>query len=302
MPELPEVETTRRRCESWCRGHRIIEARVFEDPIVFCAQEPAFLKEKLEGQVVRELLRHGKYFWMAFDQERALLLHLGMTGALHIPSGPELTLSHGIDFEQSRWPPRFMKLELFLDCGLKLAYCDPRRFGRIRWQERPREQDPLCKLGIDPLDPHFSWEAFAQSFSRRRGLIKSALLNQRIVAGLGNWIADEVLYQSGIAPQRRIKDLEQSELRCLFDAIQSVVQHACDVEADATRFPEHWLYHRRWGKKEGSVDAQGNPLAFCDLAGRSTAWVPARQKMPRPSSVSPDYGAQQDKELRLGRS
>lgn len=275
MPELPEVEVTRRLCETYLVGRIIASVQVQSDPIVFCDQDPQSLERALLGQRIVSCNRKGKYFWWSFEQG-ALLLHLGMTGAVHVPRGPALTLSHGIDFQQSQWPPRFHKLCITLDNGQALAFCDPRRFGRVRLQSDPLAEAPVSQLGIDPINEDLSFGEFETRLATRKGNIKGLLLNQSFLAGLGNWIADEVLYQARLDPRWTVPQLSETQRRELFEAIQTVLRTAVRVDADATRFPPDWIFHHRWGKKANAVDTSGESIEFLTVAGRSTAWVPSR--------------------------
>lgn len=279
MPELPEVEITRKRCDALLTGQRLCKVLVHEDPIIFCGNSAQALATKLQGQRVLSCHRKGKYFWWNFEEEHALLLHLGMTGAVHIPQLPDLELSHGIDFAQSQWPPRFAKLEVELQNGQQLAFCDPRRFGRIRWQQDPLSQAPLCDLGVDPISEPFAYAPFRTRLQRRKGVVKGLLLNQNFVAGIGNWIADEVLYHAKLAPHSLVQDLDETQAQSLFHAIKVIIEQAVKVDADASRFPEHWLFHKRWKPSSGQVDARGAAIEFCKVAGRSTAWVPEVQRV-----------------------
>lgn len=277
MPELPEVEVTRKRCQAILVGQSLTKVQVYSDPIVFCEMPAATLQNHLQGRRVTQCLRKGKYFWWAFDQGDALLLHLGMTGVVHVPELPDLALSHGIDVHQANWPPRFVKLDIELANGQRLAFCDPRRFGRIRWQNDPLNQAPLCELGVDPISEPFLWDPFYAKLKRRKGSVKGLLLNQAFVAGIGNWIADEVLYQAAIAPHHLVHELNQAQAKQLFVAIRDIVERAVKVDANAERFPEHWLFHKRWRPTPGLLDQHGHPIVFSKVAGRSTAWVPKVQ-------------------------
>ena len=107
--------------------------------------------------------------------------------------------------------------------------------------------------------------------------MKSVLLDQSFAAGVGNWIADEVLFQARLDPRRRANTLTRSEIGILRNALKRVVTKAVAVDADKTRFPRTWLFHQRWGKPS---DARigGEPIEFLTLGGRTTAWVPTRQR------------------------
>ena len=117
---------------------------------------------------------------------------------------------------------------------------------------------------------------FASHFAKRGGPIKSVLLDQTIAAGVGNWIADEVLYHSRLHPEQPAKSLTPAQLRDLRDAMEGVIKTACDAGADAEMFPDDWLFHHRWGKVAGEVG--GEPIQFITVGGRTTAFVPKRQK------------------------
>lgn len=278
MPELPEVEITRKRCASVLAGRTLAKVKVHADNIVFCGADARELEAQLQGQRVLGCHRKGKYFWCSFEGNHALLMHLGMTGAIHIPSVPDLKLSHGIELRQEQWPPRFAKLELETDAGEQLAFCDPRRFGRIRLQQDPLMQLPLSKLGVDPIADPFDWAPFYLRLRRRKGVIKSLLLNQGFVAGIGNWIADEVLHHAGIDPHTLVQNLDEIRAKRLFLAIREITSAAVAVDADASQFPKHWLFHRRWRPVPGQLDQQGAPIALSKVAGRSTVWVPSVQR------------------------
>ena len=133
-------------------------------------------------------------------------------------------------------------------------------------------------LGFDPLlDPPGAGD-LARALARRRAPIKSVLLDQGLFAGVGNWIADEVLYQARLRPQRLASDLELAEVRRLRARLVAIVARAVAVDADADRFPRTWLFHRRWGKDARARTARGERIVHETIGGRTAAWVPARQR------------------------
>jgi formamidopyrimidine-DNA glycosylase len=113
---------------------------------------------------------------------------------------------------------------------------------------------------------------------RRQGPIKAALLDQRLFAGVGNWIADEVLYQAGIRPDRRASSLGPGAVRRLRSRLLSIVRRAAAVDADSDRFPRTWLFHHRWGKDADARTSRGERITHTTIGGRTTAWVPKRQR------------------------
>jgi formamidopyrimidine-DNA glycosylase len=134
------------------------------------------------------------------------------------------------------------------------------------------------RLGRDAFDDLPSTKELAALFARRKIPIKALLLDQTTLAGLGNWLADEVLYQARIAPQRIASSLDAHELSALRRAIRTVVGHAVKVGADHHRFPRTWLFEHRWGGSRGAQQINGHAIRRDEVGGRTTAWVPTLQK------------------------
>jgi formamidopyrimidine-DNA glycosylase len=266
MPELPEVETARRAMEKATRGRRITGVTALVDPLVFdAASGPAALRRALAGRRIGRWRRKGKHLWMELDRRPWLLFHFGMTGSFAV-------------YRAADERPRFWKLELELDDGRRLAYADARRFGRVRLRLDPPREPPVSQLGFDALEEVPPSPALFALLQRRHAPIKAALLDQSLFAGVGNWIADEVLYQAGLRPQRPADELTLAEVRRLRSRLLSVIRHAVACGADAERFPKSWLFHVRWGRTPGATTRRGDPLSYDTVGGRTTAWVPSRQR------------------------
>lgn len=264
MPELPEVETWRRLAERNAVGKRIERARSTNDRKIFDRNAPASVSRALKGRGVASAERRGKHMWLGFDTPGHLYLHFGMTGSLWALAPGETAPSH-------------RKLELILEDGTRLVYRNMRRIGKLRWLEDATAVPPVSTLGPDPLlDPSFTVDWLQTRLALKKNPIKAALLDQRLFAGVGNWIADEVLYQSRICPSRRCLDLNETHIRTLHRELRRILQVAVKAGADASRFPRTWLFHHRWGKK-AETTARGEPIVFDQIGGRTTAWVPSRQ-------------------------
>ena len=278
MPELAEVEFGRRVAEARTRGRRIAEAVADDDPIVFDEASPKEVRDALVGATVGSVERHGKQLWFALADERpAVLVHFGMTGGFRTPDDAPIQLENSPAEVDRSWPPRFCKLRLVLDDGGELAFTNARRLGRVRLRKDPRAQPPVSRLGYDPLLELPTAAEFAARVGRRRVTLKGLLLDQKCAAGVGNWIADEVLYQARLDPRRRANELSPDELDRVRRTLRAVVEQAVAVDARKDHFPADWLFHRRWGKGEGRTTLEGEPIEFLTVAGRTTAWVPARQ-------------------------
>jgi formamidopyrimidine-DNA glycosylase len=201
-----------------------------------------------------------------------------MTGGFHVPGRKSVKLkSSGERSPAAGWPPRFAKLRLTFDDGGELVFADARRLGRVRLRHDPVAEPPISLLGFDALRGIPSPRAFAELMRARSAPIKAVLLDQSVAAGVGNWIADEVLYQAGVDPRRRASSLTDDELRRVRDRIRSVVATAVRYNSDSDRFPRRWLFHDRWGKKALAMTSRGERIQYATLGGRTTAWVPTLQ-------------------------
>jgi formamidopyrimidine-DNA glycosylase len=278
MPELPEIEYARRLAEKICVGRTITRVNCADDPIVIVDVTPAQMRRALTRRRIVGAHRRGKYMWLRLDGAPAVLLHFGMTGSLRVPKTPGLRLAGALWPPSDEWPPRFTKLELHFDDGGRIAWTNARRLGRVRLVEDPEREPPVADLGFDPLLDPPSLAEFRRLLARRRAPIKAVLLDPSFSAGVGNWVADEVLYQARIDPRRLASELAPDDGKRLLAALRRVVQKAVEVDADSDRFPRGWLFHRRWGKNPNARDAAGHPIAFTEVGGRTTAWVPALQR------------------------
>ncbi len=276
MPELPEVEYGRKLADTICTGKRIIEITCEDDAIVFEKRTPQQWQRALLHRSVTDVCRRGKYLWFALDQRPWPLFHFGMTGAFHTPSQPTIQLEAGPAISRAEWPPRFTKWCITMEDGMQLAMTNARRLGRARLTDDPHKDSAIARLGFDPLTHMPPLPEFAALLSHRRGALKGLLLNQSFAAGVGNWIADEVLYQARLDPRRIAQKLSPEEVKRLHHTLGSVIQHAVSVDADKSRFPTHWLFHHRWGKTDATT-SEGDPVEFLTVAGRTTAWVPSVQ-------------------------
>jgi formamidopyrimidine-DNA glycosylase len=265
VPELPEVEAARKTALRHLKGRRIVIARCEKDPIVLSGVSPRRIERALTGALIEDAGRFGKHLWFELDRKPWPVFHFGMTGEFHFlgPKAPS---------------PPFLRLELLLDNRRRFAFTDARRFGRLRLAHEPLNEPPLSGLGHDPLFGLPEASDLAALIGARTAPIKAVLLDQATFAGVGNWIADEVLYQAAIRPQRRASDLSGVEVARLRTALLRIIRRAVAVGADSDRFPPGWLFHRRWGRVKGSTTVGGDAIVHDTVGGRTTAWVPSRQR------------------------
>ena len=295
MPELPEVEAARRAAQKVAKGRRIVDAHVADDPIVYEGIAPARIRRALVGRRVKAVRRHGKHLWLELDHRPWPCLHFGMTGGIYVPrplvggparraalpAGRVVRLVSDGQVDRPDWPPRFTKLHLHFAGGGELALADGRRLGRIRLRHDPATEPPISTLGFDALHELPTPARFHAMLRERNAPIKAVLLDQSFAAGIGNWIADEVLYQAGIAPKRKASTLSAAEAGRLRAKIRSVIGLAVRSDSDSDRYPRWWLFHRRWGHRRGGPPAttvRGEHIRHETVGGRTTAWVPTVQR------------------------
>jgi len=164
-----------------------------------------------------------------------------------------------------------------------VVFVDPRRLGRIRLCKDPLKEPPISNLGFDPIICMPSLSEFTPQVRKRGNPIKSLLLDQKFSAGVGNWVADEILFHARIHPEQRPNTLTEEQIATLHEKILYVCRTAVDVNADSSLFPESWLFPHRWGKgKKQASDfrlASGETAAikWITVGARTSAYVPKVQ-------------------------
>lgn len=213
MPELPEVETTRRGILPHILGKGFQEIIVRQPRLRWPI--PSQLPKILPGLVLSGIERRGKYLLLE-TVDGTLLMHLGMSGSLRILDGPQSASKHDhVDF-------------VFDDATI-LRFNDPRKFGALLWTDEPAEQHPLLvDLGPEPLSAAFDTAYLHGKTRRRRVAIKSVIMDSHVVVGVGNIYASEALFQAGILPTRNADTLEVEECHRLVAAIGDVLRRAIE--------------------------------------------------------------------------
>jgi len=212
MPELPEVETTRRGIAPHVEQQRVVRLEVREPRLRWPV--PAHLAQWVEGDEVQRVDRRAKYLLLKFSRGQ-LILHLGMSGSLRI-------------LPQGAVPEKHDHVDLILASGQLLRLTDPRRFGAVLWQENGTEHSLLARLGPEPLSDEFTAEYLQAACKGRRTAIKPLIMNSRIVVGVGNIYANEALYRARIDPRRAAGRISAVRLKLLVGAIKSVLAEAIE--------------------------------------------------------------------------
>jgi formamidopyrimidine-DNA glycosylase len=275
MPELPEVETIARDLRPQLAGRRIESVHLTRDPairkrLVRYPDATKFVRS-LRGRTIRSVERRGKYLVMPLDKDgERLVVHLGMTGHLRV-------------WEPEEAPVKHTHFRALLDSGLELRYDDPRQFGRLllgTQEDLVAGRAFPARLGPEPIHGDLTEAEFDKIVKSRRRPIKSALLDQSFLAGVGNIYADEACFRAGIRPSRWTHRLTARERRALYSAIQEVLENSIAargssvinyVDAFGLRGTnqEKLLVYGRSG--EPCVRC-GTPLKGTRLAGRGTVY------------------------------
>jgi formamidopyrimidine-DNA glycosylase len=270
VPELPEVETIRGQLAPRLEGRRLARVEIL-DPRLTRPFDLFKVAEELEDDRIVAVERRGKYLVLRLESGLALLVHLRMTG------------SFAFD------PTSHERAVIELDDGTRLVYRDVRRFGTWLVLEGA-EIDPYLasKNGPEPLGPRFTSEWLAAMLATRRAAVKSVLLDQRVVAGLGNIYADEALWRARINPLRPAASLDRDEVRRTHRAIREALRVGIDrqgstlseystPEGSRGRMQEEFRVYGRDGK---SCPRCGTPIAKARVGGRGTWFCPRCQPLP----------------------
>lgn len=280
MPELPEVETVCRIMRRALVGKQLVDVDVPDDPLVLSGLEPALVKHALLGSRVLDVGRKGKFWWLQLDSGQSLCGHLGMAGWIREVGKPSgRLLEHGAQpLDDSEGRPRFLKLRVVAEDGSTIVFTDGRRLGRLWLADEPRADKRIKQLGPDALEELPTSKQLAEMFARRSAPVKATLLDQSFISGIGNYLADEILYMAGIAPRRATNSLSKKEVDALRRSTLEILHTAVASDADFERLPKNWLVHHRWGGKRGKSEIEGHPIVRETVGGRTTAWVPSKQR------------------------
>lgn len=324
MPELPEVEYTARQLRATVVGKTIQEVQVFWERTVAHPDLADFLAE-LAGRQIAGIRRRGKYLLIDLSGELFLTIHRRMTGNFYllpagwsidtglretdpaawstkgptflppategstdtyVPAGASGVTAHTVARTITLSQTHYCRVCFTFTDGQRLLFTDPRKFGRIELWRREQEGTALAGLGPEPLSADFTVEGFASALAKRKTTIKQALLDQELVAGLGNIYADEALFHAAIHPLRRTNMLTRTEVQTLRDKIVSVL--TLGIEHGGTSFND---YRDLWGEAGENYNhvcvyqRDGLPCVCCGtiiarivLAQRSTHFCPTCQR------------------------
>ncbi len=271
MPELPEVETTRRGIAPSLRGCRIVALEVRDRRLRWPL--PRGLERRVAGRCILGVRRRAKYI-LIDTKGGTLIVHLGMSGSLRIVAADALIRTHD-------------HFDLVLDSGRSLRFNDPRRFGSLHWVAGdPMSHRLLAALGPEPLGPEFDGDYLWKRARGRRVAIKLFIMNAQVVVGVGNIYASEALFRAGIRPGMQARRVSRERMRALADAIREVLSEAIEVGGTTLRdyvnpdgtpgyFRQKLYVYERAGEP---CRRCGTPIRHTVQGQRSTYFCPSCQR------------------------
>jgi formamidopyrimidine-DNA glycosylase len=268
MPELPDVEIFKRLVDQYCLG-RIIARVDVADPGIVEGLSIAELHRRLGGSSVRGCRRYGKYLIIDCGDAGSLVMHFGTNGSLCFVA-------------DAQPDPPYVRLTLVFQGGDRLAYLNPRRIGRVRLVDSAEAFIAGADLGPDALDRSWDEAAFSALLAARSQPIKTVLMDQSRVAGIGNIYSDEILFQAGLHPDIVAATLDRDETRRLFQAMRSVLRAAIACGAGAEGFtdrvPKDFLLPER--HVGGRCPRCGSAIDAIRRGGRTGYFCPVCQPGP----------------------
>jgi formamidopyrimidine-DNA glycosylase len=262
MPELPDVEYLRKYMNSTSLHKKIVGVEVKNSKIIGRVS-PAALKKQLKGNKLKVTKRHGKNLFAGLANKKWLTMHFGMTGYLKY-------------FKNEEDAPRHARLLINFDNGYRLAYDSMRMLGRIDLVDDLSMFIKRKKLGVDPVEDKLSFKEFIELFNGRNGLIKTGLMNQSIIAGIGNIYADEILFHADIHPESNIKKLNEDDFKKIYQKMNSVLKKAIAANADHKELPADYLLRHRKAGEDCPVCA--GKIMKQTIGGRSSYFCSRHQK------------------------
>ena len=271
MPELPEVETIRRDLEKEVLGKRIKHVKVTGARSVRRHSSPEEFTSRLEGRKITAIDRRGKYLLLQLDGTDVLVIHLGMSGQL-------------LRAKSAREPlERHTHVVFTFTQGGQLRYVDPRTFGELfvaTGTDVEHQVPDLAHLGLDPIDDVISWSRFGERLRARHTKLKTLLMDQRFLAGIGNLYADEILWSAGLRYDRSSETLSSQEIRRLArsmsETLQAAIKHRGSSLADEQyrdlfgEVGDYQSHHQVYGREGEACPRCRSPIVRVRGQGRST--------------------------------
>ena len=259
MPELPEVATYKTYLDSTSLYQKITSVDCADERLL--KKDFALFEESLIGEEFVGTERIGKYLFVKTSGEKVLVMHFGMTGSLEYYKDPEDR-------------PKYAHIVYSFASGFQLGFLNKRKFG---WNDLTESVDSYQKeVGLSTDASKLTLEEFKESLSTRKTYIKPVLMDQSVAAGMGNWLVDEVLYQSQIHPEKKVEMMNESDIEHLFKVMKEVIYVTVEKQAVYRDFPKHYFIHIR--KLGAKCHHTGTKIQKITVGGRTTYFSPGWQK------------------------
>jgi len=288
MPELPEVETIVLGLKKKVLKRTFIDVWTDFKKIIKEPKDFEKFKKEIKGRKIRKVWRRGKNIILDLSGEKSLLIHQKLTGHLLLGKWK---------FENREWRSlipgplsddpmnRFLHLIFFLDNGKQLALSDLRKFAKVELLDKEALEKELSSLGYEPLEKNFTFEKFKETLRQAQGKIKQVLMDQNVIAGIGNIYSDEILWMAKIHPFKEIKRLNDEEIKRIYEAMREILPKAIKVGGESISdfrrisgekggFDPLRKVYRREGEK---CSRCGTIIKRVKLAGRSAHFCPKCQ-------------------------
>lgn len=288
MPELPEVETIRRDLAKVLVGKKIVDVQIInKSPIKESSEK---FKKILLNKTVKKIERIGKLMMLDLSDENFLLIHLKMTGQLIYRYDHKiLEGGHNLPvFKENDLPTKYTWVTWKFNDGSKLYFNDMRKFGYLKIVDKKEKETIMAKYGIEPLTKNFTLVNFKKVLIKRKTSIKSVLLNQALIAGIGNIYADEICFAAGIRPDRSVAKLSEAEIKKVFIASEEILKKAIAHKGTTFRdyvnahggkgnFFDYLQVYKRVGEK--CLRCKKGIITAGKIGGRSSHYCPVCQKV-----------------------
>ncbi len=259
MPELPEVETIVSELKRALIGATILDAQFSRPKLIKGISYPSFRKT-IAKKKIQKIERRAKYILFSLSGGKTLILHLGMTGRLLLH--PKKEKGEVVNLKtKKKEPDRFVRGQFLLDKNRILDFSDLRLFGKIYLLNTAdvAKNNPIKKLGIDPLSKEFTLPLFIQQLKKRKGGVKVVLMDQAFLAGIGNIYSDEILFEAKVHPLTKTQNLKPAQTKALYSAIKKILKLGIkyrgtsdsdyfDLYGGVGTFQKHLKVYRKTGK------------------------------------------------------
>jgi formamidopyrimidine-DNA glycosylase len=261
MPELPDIEIYRRYLDSTALYH-VIEEVVVEDERIIKDIDPADFAASLTQKELTGVHRHGKYLFISLDAPNTLMFHLGMSGKFSYRSNAEE-------------PPEYEKVAFILSNDYRLSFMNKRMLGQVRLIEDRQAYLEENEIGPDALSDEMDWSYFSDKMDGKRGMVKSALMNQQIISGVGNEFSDEILFQLNWFPKIKVNQLDKNDLEALFEMTKKTLRQGVNSNMEYKLMPGDFLIPHR--NNDRICPRCETELERIKVSGRNSTYCPSCQ-------------------------